>query len=243
MFIGYDERALIQGTFIVPGRTQVVGQVGLGATVLTVDSTIGFGQTGSFEVGQVSDSHYQKLDYSEKTVNQFIGVTTTSIDIPSTTNVFTPTVVYGFEDNDLTKRVNMRITAVLREFDSNQDLFGLNPESRIKVKNLGRFITNPRLTKTYEQVFFNSWIYNTSARYEISDLSGSTFTLTGIIYDSSLKIGDSIELLVRNTETVQASNLTVSYVNIPNNSINVSGTFTTVEGLSLIHISEPTRPY
>ena len=232
VFIGYDERALIQGTFIVPGRTQVIGQVGLGATVLTVDSTIGFGQTGSFEVGQVSDSHYQKLDYSEKTVNQFIGVTTTSIDIPSTTNVFTPTVVYGFEDNDLTKRVNMRITAVLREFDSNQDLFGLNPESRIKVKNLGRFITNPRLTKTYEQVFFNSWIYNTSARYEISDLTGSTFTLTGIIYDSSLKIGDSIELLVRNTETVQASNLTVSYVNIPNNSINVSGTFTTVEGLS-----------
>ena len=55
VFIGYDDRDLIQGTFVVPGKTQVVGKVGLGATVLTVDSTIGFGQTGTFEVGLSSD--------------------------------------------------------------------------------------------------------------------------------------------------------------------------------------------
>ncbi len=49
VFIGYDDRDLIQGTFVVPGRTQAVGKVGLGATVITVDSTVGFGQTGVIE--------------------------------------------------------------------------------------------------------------------------------------------------------------------------------------------------
>jgi len=44
VFIGYDDRDLIQGTFVVPGRTQSVGNIGLGATVITVDSTVGFGQ-------------------------------------------------------------------------------------------------------------------------------------------------------------------------------------------------------
>ena len=69
MFIGYDDRDLIQGTFVVPGRTQVVGTVGLGATVLTVDSTIGFGQTGTIDIGDTTDSFYQVVyrdnyDYS-----------------------------------------------------------------------------------------------------------------------------------------------------------------------------------
>ena len=232
VFIGYDDKDLIQGTFVVPGKTQVVGNVGLGATVLTVDSTIGFGQTGTFEVGLSSDSYYQKLDYTEKTVNQFIGVTTTYPDIPSASEIYTPTIVYGYEDNDLQKPVNMRITGVLSKFDSIQNLYGLSETSRIKVKNLGRLITNPPSDQSYDQTFFNSWVYNTSARYQIEDLSGSTFTLAGDIDKSSLKVGDKIELLVRNTETVAASSLIVSYVNATNNSISISGTFTTSSGLS-----------
>ena len=229
VFIGYDDRDLIQGTFVVPGRTQVIGKVGMGATVLTVDSTIGFGQTGNIQVGLSSDAYYQELSYSEKTVNQFIGVTTTGIEIPSTTNVFTPTVVYGYEDNDTTKPVKMRITGVLRDFESTQSLYGLSKDSRIKVKNLGRYVTNPRSSRTYEQIFFNSWIYNTSARYKVKDISGSTFTLDGYIDKSSLKVGDTVDLLVRDNlaaETIVANNLVISYVNSSNNSVSVQGSYT-----------------
>ena len=229
VFIGYDDRDLIQGTFVVPGRTQVIGKIGMGATVLTVDSTIGFGQTGNIQVGLASDAYYQELSYTEKTVNQFIGVTTTAIEIPSTTNVFTPTVVYGYEDNDTTKPVEMRITGVLRDFESTQSLYGLSGESRIKVKNLGRYVTNPRSSRTYEQIFFNSWIYNTSARYKVKDISGSTFTLDGYIDKSSLKVGDTVDLLVRDNlaaETIVANNLVVSYVNISNNSVSIQGSYT-----------------
>ena len=230
VFIGYDDRALIDGTFVVPGKTQVIGGVGLGATVLTVDSTIGFGQTGTFEVGLSTNTYFQKLDYTEKTVNQFIGVSTVGIDIPSATEIYTPTLVYGYEDNITTKPVTMRITGVLSEFDSIQDLYGLTPTSRIKVKNLGRFVKNPPNNKKWDEIFFNSFVYNTSSRFEIEDLTGSTFTLSGIIDKSRLNAGDKIELLIRNTETVAASPLTVSYVNTSNNSINISGVFSTTPG-------------
>ncbi len=232
VFIGYDDRDLIQGTFVVPGKTQVIGKVGLGATVVTVDSTIGFGQTGTIDVGLTTETSYQKLDYTEKTVNQFIGVTTTTKDILSATSIYTPTVVYGYEDNDTSKQVNMRITGVLREFDSLQDLYGLSETSRVAIKNLGRNISNPAVNSTWEQTFFNSWIYNTSARYLIEDLSGSTVTLTGDIDKSSLKVGDTVELLVRNTETVAAASLPVTYVNNTNNSISIGGTFSIIPGLS-----------
>ena len=231
VFIGYDDRDLIQGTFVVPGHTQAIGMVGLGATVITVDSTIGFGQTGTIEVGVSTETDYMKLDYTEKTVNQFIGVTTTSKDIKSTKNIYTPTVVYGYENNNLEKPVVMKITGVLSDFDPLQDLYGLSETSKVNVKNLGRFISNPLVEKTWEQVFFNSWIYNTSGRYLIEDLSGATFTLKGKIDQSSLRVGDKIELLVRNTETVIAPSLTVTYINSVNNSISVSGTYTVTAGI------------
>ena len=212
------------------GLSGLIGGVGLGATVLTVDSTIGFGQTGTFEVGLSTNSYYQKLDYTEKTVNQFIGVSTVGIDIPSATEIYTPTLVYGYEDNITTKPVTMRITGVLSEFDSIQDLYGLTPTSRIKVKNLGRFVKNPPNNKKWDEIFFNSFVYNTSSRFQIEDLTGSTFTLAGIIDKSRLNAGDKIELLIRNTETVAAAPLTVSYVNTSNNSINISGVFSTTPG-------------
>ena len=231
VFIGYDDRDLIQGSFVVPGRTQAVGSVGLGATVITVDSTIGFGQTGTIEVGVSTETDFMRLEYTEKTVNQFIGVTTTSKDIKSTKNIYTPTIVYGYEDNNLEKPVTMKITGVLSDFDPLQDLYGLSETSKVNVKNLGRYVSNPQVEKTFEQVFFNSWVYNTSGRYLVEDLSGATFTLKGDIDKASLRVGDKIEMLVRNTETVAASPLTVTYINNVNNSISVSGAYTATAGI------------
>ena len=232
VFVGYDENDLITGQFRIPGTTKNVGYIGLGASVITVDSTIGFPQEGVIDVGRETDTFYQKLNYTSKTVNQFIGVTTTTINIPSASDVFTPNIVYSYEDDAGDDKVVMRITGVLSNFRTNDALFGLKNDSQIKVKQLGRYITNPQVSKSYRQIFFNSWIYNTSTRFQIETLSGSTFTLAGEIDKSSLKVGDEIELLVRNTETVVASSLKVQTVNTVQNSITVTGTFTTSGTLS-----------
>ena len=232
VFVGYDENDLITGQFRIPGTTKNVGNIGLGASVITVDSTIGFPQEGIIDVGRETDTFYQKLNYTSKTVNQFIGVTTTTIDIPSASDVFTPNTVYSYEDDAADNKVVMRITGVLSNFRTNDALFGLKNDSQIKVKQLGRYITNPQVSKSYRQIFFNSWIYNTSTRFQIETLSGSTFTLAGAIDKSSLRVDDEIELLVRNTETVVASSLKVQTVNTAQNSITVTGTFTTSGTLS-----------
>ena len=231
VFIGFDDKDLIEGTFVIPGKTQAVGTIGIGATVITVDSTIGFGKTGTFQVGVADDSFYQTLDYSEKTVNQFIGVTTALLEIPSATELYAPTLVYGFENNDLSKRVNMRLTGVISGFESLQNLYGLTEQSRIQVKNLGRYVKNPPTDQTYSQVFFNSWIYNTSARYEIEQFFGTTFTLKGRIDKASLKKNDTVEIVIRNTQTVVQTGLNVNFVNTALNQITLSGTFTAGSGI------------
>ena len=48
LFVGYNDESLIEGTFTVPGKTKVIGNVSVGSSVITVDSTVGFGTTGTF---------------------------------------------------------------------------------------------------------------------------------------------------------------------------------------------------
>ena len=227
LFTGFDERSLTDGTFVVAGRTKNVGKVGLGATVLTVDSTIGFSTAGKLEIGSSSDNFYQELNYTTKSVNQFYGVDTTTVEIPDNSTISAPTIVYGYENSDLTKKVEMRVTGIISKFKSNQPLRNLNYGSDIRVRNLGRYFDSD--AGTYESTFFNSWIYNTSTRFLIENASGSNFTIGGYVDPNSLNVGDTVDILRRRETTVVASDLQVTNINRIINSITVSGNVGTLD--------------
>ena len=229
LFTGFDERSLTDGTFVVPGRTRNVGQVGLGASVITVDSTIGFSSTGTLNIGDPNDSYYQTLTYTTKSINQFFDVNPSiATSIPNNTKISAPIVVYGYEGGDSTKKVEMRITGVLDEFLTNQKLQNLDSTSSIKIRNLGRLISNPPENKSYDQIFYNSWVYNTSARYLVDTFAGSSFVLLGTVDKSSLREGDDIQIVGRNSELVYASGLKVASINTSTNTITISGSIPTL---------------
>ena len=66
LFVGFNERDLIEGTFTIPGITKSITNVSAGSSVITVDSTVGFGTTG-FVVSGINTNIY----YGSKSVNQF----------------------------------------------------------------------------------------------------------------------------------------------------------------------------
>ena len=82
-----------------------------------------------------------------------------SVPIPNNSTVSTFNIVYGYEEGDPTRKVEMRLTGVLSKFNTARPLRNLKSTSDIKVKNLGRYVANPNINKSYEEVFFNSWIY------------------------------------------------------------------------------------
>jgi hypothetical protein len=227
LFTGFDERSLTDGTFVIAGRTRNIGIIGLGASVLTVDSTVGFSTEGVLEIGTPTDSYYQQLNYTTKSVNQFYDVDTTTVEIPDNITITAPTVVYGYESSDLTKKVEMRVTGVISKFKSNQPLRNLDYGSAIRVRNLGRYFDSDN--GTYETVFFNSWIYNTSTRFLIESFAGSNFTIGGYIEPSSLMIGDTVDIVRRGASTIVAVDLKVTNINRVTNSITVSGNVGTLD--------------
>ena len=83
-------------------------------------------------------------------------------------------------------------------------------------------ILNPVEDRTKKQIFANSWIYNTSSRFLIKNISGANIILvTRDIDKSSLKIGDNIEILFRNEEEVVATG-TVGNINADTSTISIN---------------------
>jgi len=202
IFVGYNDEEFITGTFNVTGKTKVIDPVSIGSSVITVDSTIGFGATGTVIAGLNTN-----ITYTDKTVNQFLnckGINTENIGIG--TDIIVDDFIVGYENGDLSKKVKLRVTGVLKEFIPSplNNRLSLKGET-IKIKSIGELIKNPSdLDKTKKEIFANSWIYNTSSTYQIKDgIEGikSKFVLKSTIDESSLKKGDKVQFLEKTSDS------------------------------------------
>jgi len=196
LFIGYDNKSLITGSFKITPKTKIIENVSTNASVITVDSTIGFDNSGTL----LCDGNIIK--YENKTINQFLGCSGITSDIRSKTDIITNKTIYGYENGDITKKVELIVNGVINNLSIVTDN-GLSSEGdKIYLKNIGEIINNPENNKTYKQIFSNSWIYNTSCRFQIEDINGSTFELKSFFDKSNIKVGDKVDIMFRNSETV-----------------------------------------
>ena len=206
LFVGYGDSDLIEGTFNIQPKVTAVNPVSVGSSVITVDSTIGFPAKGTLISGS------NTISYTDKSVNQFLGCTGVDTAIDVKDGIRTSEVFYGYEDGDITKKVELRLTGVLSDFETRSDIDSTAVNQKIYVKNVGEKILNPEQDKTNKELFANTWIYNTSCRFDVDNISGSTFTLKSDIDRSSLRVGDTVDILQGNTETVSHSNATVGSI-------------------------------
>ena len=79
--VGFDEKELIEVTFTVPGKTKVIGNVSIGSSIVTVDSTIGFNTSGNII------SNGNDIKYTDKTINQFLNCTGILTSISSSSDL------------------------------------------------------------------------------------------------------------------------------------------------------------
>ena len=206
LFVGFNDRDLIEGTFTIPGITKSITDVSIGSSVITVDSTVGFAATG-FVVSGINTNIY----YGSKSLNQFFDCENITSPISATDDVRSDEFYYGYENGDLSKKVELRLTGVLSDFEPTSDIRLLTEGEKITVKNVGEKITDPLLNKSRKQIFANSWIYNTSSRFRVSGINGNNFVLfTSDIDKSSIKVGDGVQILFRNEENVAGTGVVKS---------------------------------
>ena len=188
----YDKDLILQGTlygnFSLHPKTIVVSQVSAGSTVIDVDSTIGFPDSGTL-ISTFSNGTEVALTYSGKSVTQFYNVSNTTSEIPPETEIRLDVYAYGYAGITTENPIKVRIGSVLSEvvIPDNTKLFSKNDTARIKTLGISS-----------ESVRRNNWIYNIANTYKVNsfilrDSSNYTYDLT--TFDSNnFKIGDKLKI-------------------------------------------------
>ena len=224
IFSGYSQnlnpKGSILGKFVDTPKTFSVETIPADSTTINVDSTVGFGGTGTILVNQ------SQISYSDITVNQFLNCTGITTSIPRATAILGDNFVYSYSDGNKADIVKLRVVNVLSGITSTNALNAIK-DDLIKIENLGTIEKN---------VFSKSLIYNypltifcgeIKQNLSIDDKEGISVS-TGLVktkYDHNLKNNDFIDLYNFNTDQVIKSSIRVgvSTGNTKEFSINTSG--------------------
>lgn len=192
-----------EGTFAITPQSKCIGDVLIGDDVITVDSTIGFPKSGVLVSGT------NTITYTDKTITQFLGCSGITQNIPATTSIRTNDIVYGYT-TDTNEKVELRLTGVISEFDPQEQIYNAQIGEIYRTKSIGANIDNPSSEKTYEEISFNSWKYNTASSIEVNRFNGSVFVLERDLDDAYLRNGDNVEIVNRGDRDVVVGLATVS---------------------------------
>ena len=196
LFVGYGDNSNVKGNFIITPSSKVLENVSVGSSVISVDSTIGFGQTGTIYSGN------NIITYADKSINQFLDCSGISENISATDNIFSDDTYFSYENGNIENKVVLRLTGVLSNFVQKSKSISVDEGQIITVKNVGSLVKNPRENKTYKEIFANSWIYNTSSSVSVSKFDGATVTLKTSVDRSQFKKGDLVEFIDISNNTV-----------------------------------------
>ena len=189
---GYDRDIRVDGAvygqFQPDPTTRVIGQVGSGTTILTVDSTVGFSKSGELFV-QYNDTTTGVVSYTSKSLRQFYGITDLDNTIADGGVVGVNTFAYGLSNTD-GENVLFRITSVLNEFVDPGNTRNLTAGGVINVTTLG--VSEENAKTRY-------WMYNDAPVYQVSkvelvDASNSSYRVTISTKNPYVRVGDTMTL-------------------------------------------------
>jgi len=188
-------RDSIVGDFVVNGFAKNTIEVQIGSDKITVDSTLGFEESGIlYADGQI-------ITYTHKNSTQFLGCTGITGVISQYSGIHQYNFVYSYEAVDGRVNVNsenqvvLRITGTLSDFDlSNSKAKYLSSGDEIFVKRLGEKVDPGEYN--YK---FDNWYYNHAVNVKLVENSSRftslvTPTIVTTKTNHKFKIGDSVIL-------------------------------------------------
>lgn len=210
LFYGYSDDDLIEGNFKVTPKTKITDTALPGSKTISVDSTLGFSDSGSFTCGD------QKITYKGKSSNQFYGCSGIYKTISSGSNLyFSDYSIYGYEDGDPSKKVEFLVIGSLSKVEGIENFNLLKQNDVVELGEFGEDIRLDVLNPTEKEYSFNSWIYNVRTSYDIEvfTLNSPKLFLYEFPDETSLKENDYVDILVQDSEEVILSNVVLKSIN------------------------------
>ena len=184
-----DVTGTIFGEFKVNPKTKLLNTVGAGTTILDVDSTIGFPESGDL-VSHDLDGNLIYLQYESKTTTQFLNVTGVNYQINDKEDIRFDDYSYAYVGLTTTDEVRVRIASTLKNFEFDNNTSGYEKGDIVRIQSVG-----------YESPYevSKNWFYNVKTKWDVRvietiDATENTYLIT--TYDDQfLKPGYNISLI------------------------------------------------
>ncbi len=149
------------GVFQVSGKTKVLEYTPAGSNSILVDSTIGFSKSGKLLV-KPKDSNYIEITYSDKSSNQFLGVSGVTKPLDFSLDIVEEKFAYSYIGVGNTSKVDFRVINVIDSIDFSETS-NLKVGDKIRLSGFGK-----DMSSSYQ---FSSWIYNVPTNHNIKNVS------------------------------------------------------------------------
>ena len=149
----------IYGKFTVQPTTKAIGNISVGASCITVDSTIGFPESGDLYVSY--GSTVGMVSYTDKSDNQFYNVSGLVGVVTDTYSVGIATYAFGASSVDGSD-IKVRISSVLSDFEYESTSYEYSVGDIAKIKTLGISDTSDKT---------ENWFYNVAPVYKVNKLT------------------------------------------------------------------------
>ena len=178
----------IYGKFQIHPKTRVVSSIISGSTTLEVDSTVAFPNSNGNLIIDLDNGTSLNVNYSSKTLNQFLDCIGITQDIPSATEIKSDFFAYGYSNKE---QVKIRILGVLSDLSIPDNALFYSKGDIVKIKTLG---INSKDIKA------NNWFFNIPVKYSVSGITTSDNAPSGsynftVSDNHSFKLGDSVSLI------------------------------------------------
>ena len=206
---GFSRDISVKGTifneFKVNPKTKITNPISIGGTVLDVDSTLDFPETGKLIIKDIDDNPVS-LAYTGKSINQFYNITGAIKTFKVATDVRLDDYSFAFVGVGTEDQIQVRIGAALQDIEFKEPNNSYEIGDIIKLQSLG---VESKIEKA------SNFTYNIKTNWEIAEIQiidedQRKYTL--FTYDEQyLKIGHKITLTSRDSIPVVVTG-TVSQV-------------------------------
>ena len=187
------------GNFEITGSTKVIETVPASNNTITVDSTVGFAQSGTI-IAQKSNLTELTLNYTDKTSTQFLNVSGINQNLNFGDFIYEKKLAYAYDQSD-TSLNEFRVISVIDKIDTKTSS-GLKIGDKISLSSFGKNLSG--------NIKFDSWIYNIPTYHNINSISSIGNNNYRIILKDNVKLYKNDEIYISNILNVDIDAIVIS---------------------------------
>jgi len=149
------------GNFSIHPQTKLITPVSIGETVIDVDSTVGFPNSGTI-IADIDNGSSVTINYSSKSYTQFYGCSGIDQELESGQNLRIDSYAYGYSGFGTENKIKVRVTGVLSDLEIDPNTKFYKENGKIEIQTLGKY---------FDEVKANNWIFNVATSYNIDTIT------------------------------------------------------------------------